>query len=271
MSDQYLYEDICPRRREAAYPLSFFLRVESTLHLCMSVLLFSLVFCGEAFSFQIPETFVYDLTWSGIKAGEASLMIKKNGGELIITSTTKSAQWLSLFYTVDDWAESRLPGDVGIKSIGRPANYKLKIREGKHRKNKEVIFARDASTALYIDYLNGEKKSFDIPSVVFDPLSSFYHLRTRDLAVGKSVFIPVFDSKKVRDVEIQVLRKEKVKVPAGEFNTVVVKPLIKSEGIFYRKGEISIWLTDDDKRIPVKLKTEVKIGSVIAHLVRGNY
>ncbi len=68
-----------------------------------------------------------------------------------------------------------------------------------------------------------------------------------------------------------MLRKEKVGVPAGEFDTIVVKPLMKSEGIFSRKGEIYIWLTDDERRIPVMLKTKVKIGSVNATLVGGTY
>jgi len=272
MSDKYLFKNIRKMRREDfCPPPSLFQRGKNIFSLCMFVLLFSLSFSGEVFPFQIPETLLYDLTWAGIKAGEASLRVKGSDGGLIITSTAKSAQWISLFYTVDDWAESRLTGDIRIKTIGHPVNYKLKIREGRRRKNKEVIFARDTSKAIYIDYLNGEKKSFDIPSAVFDPLSSFFHLRTRDLEVGKSVYLKVFDNKKVRDVEVQVVRKEKVEVPAGEFNTVVVRPLIKSDGIFDRKGVISIWLTDDEKRIPVKLKTKVKIGSVTAHLIGGSY
>ncbi|MGD0883772.1 MAG: DUF3108 domain-containing protein [Thermodesulfovibrionales bacterium] len=272
MSDKYLFKNIRKMRREDfCPPPSLFQRGKNIFSLCMFVLLFSLSFSGEVFPFQIPETLLYDLTWAGIKAGEASLRVKGSDGGLIITSTAKSAQWISLFYTVDDWAESRLTGDIRIKTIGHPVNYKLKIREGRRRKNKEVIFARDASKAIYIDYLNGEKKAFDVPSVVFDPLSSFFHLRTRDLEVGKSVYVPVFDNRKIQDVEVQVLRKEKVEVPAGEFNTVVVRPLIKSEGIFERKGTINIWLTDDEKRIPVKLKTKVKVGSITAYLVGGSY
>ncbi len=81
----------------------------------------------------------------------------------------------------------------------------------------------------------------------------------------------VFDSKKVWNVEIQVLRKERISLPTGTFNTIVVKPLMKSEGIFYRKGEIFIWLTDDIKHIPVKLQTKVAVGSITATLVKGNY
>jgi hypothetical protein len=72
-------------------------------------------------------------------------------------------------------------------------------------------------------------------------------------------------------VEVQVLKKERVSVPAGTFDTVVVKPILKSEGIFLRKGDVYIWLTDDDKKIPVKMKSKVKVGAINAVLVGGTY
>jgi len=228
-------------------------------------------FSAEAFAFKIPETLNYDLTWTGVKAGEASLEIRQNGDEITITSTARSAKWVSVFYTVKDIVESRLQKNQRMQGVGQPVNYRLNIREGKNRKNKEVIFDNTALKATYIDHLENERKEFEIPSFIFDPLSSFYFLRTQNLEVGKSLYVTIFDSKKVWNVEVQVLRKEKVEVPAGEFHTIVVKPLMQSEGIFYRKGEIHIWLTDDERRIPVMLKTKIKIGSVNAMLVGGTY
>ena len=226
---------------------------------------------ADAFSPMIPEILNYDLTWTGIKAGEASLAIRQNGDEIAIMSTARSVKWVSVFYTVNDIAESRLQKNQKTPGIGQPVNYRLNIREGKHRKDKEVIFDHAALKAIYVDHLENERKEFEIPPFVLDPLSSFYFLRTQNLEVGKSVYVTIFDSKKIWNVEVQVLRKERVEVPAGEFNTIVVKPLMQSEGIFYRKGEIYIWLTDDERRIPVLLKTKVKIGSVNALLVGGTY
>ncbi len=51
----------------------------------------------------------------------------------------------------------------------------------------------------------------------------------------------------------------------------MVKPLLKSEGIFMRKGDVYIWLTDDDRKIPVKMKSKVKVGAVNAVLKGGIY
>lgn len=147
----------------------------------------------------------------------------------------------------------------------------MKIREGKHRRNKEVVFDHNNKKAKYIDYIKNERKDFDLPPFAFDPISSFYYLRSFILVVGKSVFVTIFDSKKVWDVEVQVLRREKVVTPQGTFDTIVVKPLMKSEGIFFGKGDIFIWLTDDAKHIPVKMQTKVVVGSVTATLVQGSY
>jgi Protein of unknown function (DUF3108) len=240
-------------------------------------------------SFDIPEKFVYDLTWTGIKAGTASLEITNDGSKVKITSTARSAKWVSFFYTVDDRIESTLvknekspisshickEGKTGSPGesffIGKPLNYRLRVREGRHRRDKEILFDLSRGKATYIDYLGNEKKEVDVPRSVLDPVSSLYYVRTLNLVVGEPAFVTIFDSKRVWNIEVQVLRREKVSLPIGTFDAIVIKPLMKSEGIFYRKGDIFIWLTDDMKRIPIKLQTRVAVGYVTATLVRGNY
>jgi hypothetical protein len=226
---------------------------------------------SQASSFNVPEKLIYDLTWAGINAGTASLEVVEDGDKMRIISTARSATWLSVFYTVDDRVESILFKKTSTPLFGQPVNYRLKIREGRHRKDKEVTFDLENGKAVYIDHLENEKKEFDMPAFVFDPISSFYYLRNHRLVVGESVYVNIFDSKKIWNVEVQVLRKEKVTLPIGTFDTIVIKPLMKSEGIFYRKGEIFIWLTDDIKRIPVKMQTKVAVGYITATLVQGNY
>lgn len=215
-----------------------------------------------------PEKFVYDLKWTGIKAGTASLQLKDEGNFLRILSTAQSAPWVSVFYTVDDRVESVVAKDAQHTSF-LPARYRVKIREGRHRRDKEVIFDFEAERAIYTDRLNNERKEIPISPPVFDPLSGFFYLRTLNLAVGVPIYITVFDSKKVWNVEVQVLRREKITTQSGTFDTVVVKPLMKSEGIFSSKGDVVIWLTDDERRIPVKMQTKVAIGSITAILVQG--
>jgi hypothetical protein len=124
---------------------------------------------------------------------------------------------------------------------------------------------------LYIDHLDGERKNVAIDDKTLDTLSSFYYVRSLPLQIGKSIYVTVFDGKKLWDTEVQVLRREKIKIRLGTFNTIVVKPLMKAEGIFEKKGDMFIWLTDDIRHLPVMMKTKVPVGSITATLVGGTY
>jgi hypothetical protein len=225
----------------------------------------------SASAFSIPERLVYDLTWTGVKAGTAVLELVNEKDSIRVISTAHSAKWVSVFYTVDDRIESILTKGKSTIFIGQPRNYRLKIREGRHRRDKEIIFDHSGRSALFIDHLDNERRKFAIHEKVFDPLSVLYYVRSLKLDVGKSVFVDVFDSKRVWNVEVQVLRKEKLQTIFGEVEAIVIKPLMKSEGTFNRKGEMYIWLTDDQKRVPVRMQTKVAVGSITATLVSGTF
>ncbi len=240
---------------------------------CAFFLLFLPVFAAipDASAFRVPEKLVYDLTWGGIKTGTATLEIREENGATRIVSTARSADWVSLFYTVDDRTESVLSKPLRHAAIGNPLHYRISIREGRYRRNKEIVFDGAKRKALYTDYLNGERRDILIPDKTFDPLSSFYYFRTIKAVPGKSVYVYVVDSKKLWNVEVQVIRKERITTKLGVFDTIVIKPLLKSEGLFNRRGDMYIWLTDDEKRVPVKLQTKVALGNVTATLTGGEY
>lgn len=238
--------------------------------LSLALLYVLIAMATSASALTVPEKLVYDMTWTGIKAGTATQEIIDEGDSIRIVSIARSADWISVFFPVEDRVESLLP-KVPPPQLGLPHNFRMKVREGKHRRDKEIIFDHDKGKARYIDHLNGEKVELEIGKNTYDPYSSFYYVRTLPLQVGKSVFVSILDNKQLWNVEIQVLKKEKLDTILGEVNTILIKPLMKSEGIFQRKGEIYIWLTDDARRIPVKMKTKVTIGSVTATLVGGKF
>ena len=225
---------------------------------------------GPATALDIPEKLIFDLTWTGIKAGTSTQEIIEEKDEVRIVSTARSADWISVFFPVEDRVESILT-KAAPPLLGLSRNYRIKTREGNHRKDKEIIFDHDKKKALYIDHRGKGKVEVAIKEKTYDIYSSFYYVRTLPLEVGKSVYVSVLDNNELWDVEVQVLKKEKLKTIFGEVATILIKPLIKSEGIFERKGEIFIWLTDDARRIPVKMKTKVAIGSITATLVGGNF
>jgi len=237
----------------------------------LSCIVYVVLLAQNVSAFTVPEKLVFDLTWTGIKAGTATLETVKENGNTKIFSTARSADWVSVFYTVDDRTVSVLRSAQAPFVIGLPVNYRIKLREGRHRRDKEVIFDDGNRQATYVNHLENGKKTYTVNENSLDPLSSFYFIRTLKFEVGKSLYVNMFDSKRLWNVEVQVLRKEKIRTELGEFNTVVIKPLMKSEGIFNKKGDMYIWLTDDQKRIPVKMQTKVAVGSVIATLVRGSF
>lgn len=108
----------------------------------------------------------------------------------------------------------------------------------------------------------------ELPSVA-DPLdesSFFYFIRTIPLDVGKSYDFNRYVDPKGNPVTIRVLRREKVKVPAGEFSAIVIQPMIKTSGIFSEGGHAELWLSDDDRRIVLQMKIKLKFGSLSLYL-----
>jgi hypothetical protein len=102
---------------------------------------------------------------------------------------------------------------------------------------------------------------------VQDAFSSLYYVRTQELIPEQDILVDNHTSKKNFPLKLKVLKKEKVKVPAGEFDCVVVEPVMRAEGIFKAKGRIWVWLTDDQYKMPVLMKTEVFfLGSISAQL-----
>lgn len=101
-----------------------------------------------------------------------------------------------------------------------------------------------------------------------DTLASLYITRTRKLTVGDAFSLDVFSGRRYPLI-VKVLRRETIKVPAGQFDCFVVEPFLTERGIFIQKGKkLQVWLTADDRKIPVMMKAEIFIGHVYAELTK---
>lgn len=230
-------------------------------------------FCApdRAAAFQIPERLEYELSYTGIKAGHAVQEVTQEGTDIHIVSTARSADWLRFFFPVDDRIESFLTSGPPPLQFGSPRLYKERKHEGRTRRNREARFDHEKLEVTTIDHRDKSEKKLAITKRTYDSLSSFYYFRTIPLQVGASYFIDIFDCKRLWNTEVKVLRREEIVTPVGRFKTIVVHPLLKSEGIFARTGDMFIWLTDDERRIPVQMKSKVKVGSITATLTGGSY
>ena len=237
------------------------------LALCAALTVMPL--CAAAFS--IPERLEFEVSYTGIPAGRAVQEVTLEGNEVHIVSTANSADWLKVFFPVNDRIESVLISGAPPLYIGVPRLYRERIHEGWTRFQKDAVFDRQKLEVHTKDLLKNTETTQVITKRTYDSLSSFFYFRSVPLQVGVSYYIDIFDCKRLWNTEVQVLRREVIETPLGRFKTVVIKPLLRSEGIFSRTGDIYIWLTDDDLRIPVLMKSKVKIGSIKVTLVGGTY
>jgi hypothetical protein len=99
-----------------------------------------------------------------------------------------------------------------------------------------------------------------------DDGSFLYFVRTVPLVVGESYNFDRYFRPDRNPVTLKVLRKETIKVPAGTFNTIVVQPIIRTTKLFADGGHAEIWLSDDDRRIMVQMKTKISFGSLSLYL-----
>lgn len=216
------------------------------------------------------ERLVYDVTWTGVKAGTTVQEVSTKGNEIHIVSTTRSTPWLDTFFRVDDRTESVISRGSGDR-FGTPKFFRNKISEGKHKRLKEAHFDPQRLKVEAKDLLDKTHRTDDISANTYDSLSSVYYVRTLDLVPGKSVYIDIYDCKKLWNTEVKVLKREEISTPLGRFKTIVVQPMMQADGYFAKTGEVKVWLTDDVLKIPVMMTTKVKIGKITAMLTGGSY
>ncbi|WP_353684785.1 DUF3108 domain-containing protein [Thermodesulfovibrio sp. 3907-1M] len=208
----------------------------------------------------INETMKFDIYWMGIYVGSATVSVRGDENTITITSMVKSASFISNFYYVNDHAESKI-------EMGKPKHFTLIQTEGKYRGNKETIFDYENSEIVFINHLkNSTVYHKGIDKVFMDVLSGFFYLRTLPININEPVSIDIFDSNKFATVVVQPIKEEKLELSNKQVDTIVVKPQLDTEGLFKRKGDIIIWLSKDNGKIPLKIETKVPVGRVVAEL-----
>lgn len=209
----------------------------------------------------VRERLHFDVFWLNFHVGKAVIETLKDRNIVKITSQVHSNSFISNFFRVEDYAESMIID-------GMPSHFRIKQREGKYSSDRETVFDDLTEKIIYHNHLKGTSSEHSLTGQTYwDVMSGFHHLRSLALETGKTVFIDIFDSDKFYKAEVDVLGKERLELPGrGEIETVKIKPQLKSEGLFQSKGDVLIWLSDDESRMPVMVETKVPIGRVIARL-----
>ncbi|MBI4335506.1 MAG: DUF3108 domain-containing protein [Candidatus Omnitrophica bacterium] len=223
----------------------------------------------EKDALRVGERLVYSVNWNFVPVGHATLSVQEiteiNGRKVYhLLSTAKSNDFLSTFYKVDDNIHSWID-EEGLYSL----RFEKHMQEGNYRAHEVMEYDYANKKAHYKSFTNKSEKTIDLPDYVKDQLSCIFFYRTMDIQIGKSNFIKVEADEQVGDVEVKALEYQNLVLPGlGSFDAVMVEPKANFRGIFVRKGRLWIWMSADKRRLPLMMKTQIPIGSVVCILER---
>jgi hypothetical protein len=211
-------------------------------------------------AFGVGERLEFEISYGPINAGSAVMEVKEivevNGRESYrVISTAQSNRFFSAIYRVEDRVESF----IDVMGLF-PWKFRQKLQEGKHHADRWAIYDQ-------INHIvTTNRGTLEVPPYVQDVLSILYYARAREMVVGETFYVDSHSGRKVYPLAVKVHRLERVKVPAGTFDCLVVEPMLKAGGLFKHEGRIWVWLTTDQVKLPVLMKTKVIIGTVDAKL-----
>lgn len=219
-------------------------------------------------AFHPGEVLTYDVSWLRVfSAGTVTMAVEsaelpdtREGLRFVVEGRTQGL--MDRVFPVHDVVQS-----VFDPQLMQSLSYSLKENYGKKKRLRQTEFDHARRTAV-IRLNEDPPGSVEIPGLVQDGLSLIYFLRTReDLVIGRQMEIVVLDSGKLWTIEVAVLAREKIATAAGTFATIKVRTSPKDTGGIVKKREVFLWLTDDGRKVPVRMKSTLKVGSFVFELI----
>ncbi|MAD97682.1 MAG: ATP-dependent exonuclease [Flavobacteriaceae bacterium] len=223
---------------------------------------------SEKQAFTSGEWLRYKMSYSGfLRAGTAELSVEETeiDGKKVFHTTGKgwTTGMIKWFFKVEDDYQSYFDKDSVF-----PYLFKRKINEGGYKKHVHTTFNHDTNKALVQDFLKQKDTLIDFKAVQ-DMLSSFYFLRNLDVSSmkpGDEIKLDMFLDAKTYNFKLRYIGNEDLKIRKGRVKTMKFVPLVQAGRIFKEKESVTIWITADDNKIPIKLKANLAVGSLRAEL-----
>jgi hypothetical protein len=208
------------------------------------------------------EKLSYLISLRGLPIGNAELESKNENGTTTITLRVQSNALTSSFFHVDNVIETR-------HIDGRFIMGTIKQQEGDFKSDESFNINLAQQSVTWSDFINHRTLETVLPSDdVLDTLSGIYFLRERPLQLEKTETLHIFDSETFAEVPVEILRREEIRLPnLKKVATIVVRPVQKTAGILRRTGDVFVWMTDDNFKVPVKIVTTISLGEVTAELI----
>ena len=207
------------------------------------------------------ERSTFEVRFGAVKVGNGSLqvtgVVNARGREAY--HTWFNVQGGTFFYRVNDLYESW----IDVRTLNSLV-FNRQIEEGTRERMQSYEIMPEKGT-----YIERTRQKTTVKKTVENPLDEgafLYFVRTIPLVVGQSYDFNRYFIPDRNPVRLRVLRKERVTVPAGTYNAIVVQPIIRTRGIFSEKGQAEVWLSDDSSRILLQVKSKLSFGSLNLYL-----
>jgi Protein of unknown function (DUF3108) len=214
------------------------------------------------------ERLSYTVEWRLIHAGNAVI----ESGASSVAVKLDSAGLVSTLYKIQDAYRVQFEAPFCATSSLMDA------REGSRHRETAITFDRARNRASLIEKdvnknVIVSRTDVQIPNCVHDVTAALLRLRRTKVEVGQSVQIPVSDGRKYAAVKVEAQEREQVKTPAGTFNTVRYEVSLLNGVVYSRAGRVFVWLTDDDRRLPVqfRLRMSFPLGTVTLELEKEEH
>jgi hypothetical protein len=216
---------------------------------------------GEWFKFRVHYG-LFNAGYATLEVQEATKNNKKVYHAIGRGYTTGMSRF---FFKVEDNYESYFD-----KETGKPYQFVRKIDEGGYKKNQEGFFNQSDNKIFVKDYKNKSENTFLIPENTQDIVSTFYYLRNHPtidkLKVGESITVDMFFDNETTKFKLKFIGKEDLETKFGIVPTMIFRPLVQSGRVFKEEESLTVWISDDDNKIPLSIKASLAVGSIKADL-----
>ncbi|WP_343488369.1 DUF3108 domain-containing protein [Allomuricauda sp. d1] len=221
-------------------------------------------------AFKSGEWLKFRIHYGFLNASYATLKVTSEKLDSVpvyhVVGRGKTTGFASIFFKVDDTYETYFG-----RYDGKPYKFIRKIDEGGYTKDIEIDFDYQNRTAYLVDNKNKKSYDFEISNQVQDLVSAAYYLRNNytvdDLKEGESIAMDMlFDDDGMYKFKLKYLGKEVVRTKFGKVECLKFRPYVQSGRVFKEQESLTLWVSNDLNKIPIRIKADLAVGAIKADL-----
>lgn len=227
--------------------------------------------------FRVGEKVVHSVRYFKMEAGTLTFrvdpFVQVNGrNSYSFVTEIKTGSLFSSFYSVDDKVVTLMDYDLLI-----PRVFTLHLKESSQLKEARSFFDFEKMQATYWekkvterDGIEEKKQQWEILPFSQNVFSAIFYMRTFKWDLNKAYSFRVADDQENLVFSGKALRREVLETEVGQIKSIVIKPEISTKGVFKPVGDIFIWLSDDDRKLVLRIESKIKIGTLVSEVTSIN-